>query len=233
MIKKALLIGIVLALGASAWSLAGWRDVYYQAMESFGIHKRDLLVTNVAEARDSQERTKEQFQSALEKFSTLVRFDGGKLQEAYTQLQSEFDRSRALADKVRQRIDSVEAVASDLFTEWEAELERYSNVELRRGSGLRLERTRRRCERLVESMRLAEARMVPVLGSFQDQVLFLKHNLNARAISSLQGEIVTMEADISALIRDMEASIRQADEFIDAMGVSKSASARGAEKGRT
>ena len=36
-------------------------------------------------------------------------------------------------------------------------------------------------------MRLAESRIEPVLKSFRDQVLFLKHNLNAKAIASLRG----------------------------------------------
>ena len=59
--------------------------------------------------------------------------------------------------------------------------------------------------------------MDPVLVAFHDQVLFLKHNLNARAISSLQTELVSVEAEVDALIRDMEASIKEADAFINAM----------------
>ena len=59
--------------------------------------------------------------------------------------------------------------------------------------------------------------MDPVLAAFKDQVLFLKHNLNARAISSLQGNAAQMQTDINALIRDMEASIKEANSFIDQM----------------
>jgi hypothetical protein len=64
-------------------------------------------------------------------------------------------------------------------------------------------------------MRLAEQRMQPVLNTFQDQVLFLKHNLNARAVASLREEFGAIENDIVALIKDMEASIAKADEFIE------------------
>ena len=34
-------------------------------------------------------------------------------------------------------------------------------------------------------MRLTEEKMGPVLRAFRDQVTFLKHNLNAKAMSSL------------------------------------------------
>jgi len=51
----------------------------------------------------------------------------------------------------------------------------------------------------------------------RDQVLFLKHNLNAKAIASLQEEFGSIKADIAVLISDMEASISEADEFIASM----------------
>ena len=57
----------------------------------------------------------------------------------------------------------------------------------------------------------------PVLLAFRDQVLFLKHNLNARAIASLQTELVSVEANVASLIKEMEASIGEADAFIKAM----------------
>ena len=52
------------------------------------------------------------------------------------------------------------------------------------------------------------------LTVFHDQVLYLKHNLNAQAIAALQGELVNLEENIDRLVREMEASIREADQFI-------------------
>ena len=57
----------------------------------------------------------------------------------------------------------------------------------------------------------------PVLDAFRDQVLFLKHNLNAQAISALGGTTRDLQKDISRLIADMEKSIKEADAFIAAM----------------
>lgn len=68
-------------------------------------------------------------------------------------------------------------------------------------------------------MRLAESRIEPVLKSFRDQVLFLKHNLNAKAIASLRGELVQVEADTDKLISELEASIAEADRFIKETGL--------------
>mgnify|MGYP003898698293 CR=1 FL=1 len=48
-----------------------------------------------------------------------------------------------------------------------------------------LDLTRRRYDDLMRVMRRAADRMDPVLATFRDQVLFLKHNLNAQAVGSL------------------------------------------------
>ncbi len=67
---------------------------------------------------------------------------------------------------------------------------------------------------MIRAMRRAESKMDPVLSAFNDQVLFLKHNLNAKAVASLKGELASVETDIAALIREMESSIAEANEFI-------------------
>ena len=72
-------------------------------------------------------------------------------------------------------------------------------------------------------MRVAEYHMQPVLNTFQDQVLFLKHNLNAQAIASLSNEFAFIENDIASLIRDMEASIAKADAFISELATDNTA----------
>jgi Protein of unknown function (DUF2959) len=109
-------------------------------------------------------------------------------------------------------------VAEALCKEWEAELPQYTNDTLRRASARQLAQTRQRYTPLMAAMRRAEAKMAPVLAAFRDHVLFLKHNLNAQAIASLQQELVTVETDIAALIRAMEASMAEADAFIKALG---------------
>jgi Skp family chaperone for outer membrane proteins len=209
-LKLATLIAVLLPL-------LGCQSTYYKTMETFGYHKRDLMVKRVQDARDAEEEAKEQFESALEKFSSVLQFDGGELEEKYKQLKAEYDESESKAEAVRDRIDAVEDVAEALFDEWEAELDQYTNDRLRRSSERKLKETQRQYSKLINAMKRAEKKIDPVLLAFRDQVLFLKHNLNAQAIASLKSELVSVEANVASLIKEMEASIVEADAFISAM----------------
>jgi hypothetical protein len=202
---------------SSLFLLGACSSVYYGAMEKVGVHKRDILVDRVEKARDSQQETKEQFASALEQFSAVVNFDGGDLEQKYNQLNAVLEDSEEQAEEVRERIDAVEDVAEALFGEWDAELDQYTNASLRRSSEKQLRQTRSHYQKLLVAMRRAESKIDPVLNVLRDHVLFLKHNLNARAIASLQSELVTIEGDVARLIREMEASIKEADAFISTL----------------
>lgn len=213
--KAKILTGLLPVLFLLLFS--GCQKAYYDTMEKFGVHKRDIMVDRVEGARDSQEEAKEQFQSALEQFSTVLNFKGGKLEDKYQTLQAEYDKSRSKADEVKKRIDAVEDVSEALFAEWEDELDQYTSPSLRRDSERKLVQTRRQYDRLIQAMRKAETKIDPVLRAFRDQVLYLKHNLNAQAIASLQNELVEVESDIADLIREMERSIGEANSFIKTM----------------
>ncbi|SHJ98376.1 Protein of unknown function [Malonomonas rubra DSM 5091] len=197
--------------------LAGCSTAYYGAMEKIGIHKRDILVDRVEAARDSQMETKEQFSSALEQFKSVLAFDGGELETKYNDLKWVLEDSEKQAEDVRERIAAVEDVAEALFNEWEDELDQYSSASMRRSSENQLKQTRSQYYKLIGAMKKAETKIDPVLNPLRDQVLFLKHNLNARAISSLQAELGSIETDVSRLIREMEASIKEADQFINTL----------------
>jgi predicted nucleic acid-binding Zn-ribbon protein len=196
---------------------AGCQGVYYKTMETFGKHKRDILIDRVGNARDAQEDARQQFQTALEKFSSVVKVPASELQNKYNQLKTELDKSEAKAKEVSTRIADVENVAKALFDEWQSELDQYTNKDLRRTSEQRLKQTRGRYDQLIGAMKQAERRIAPVLSAFRDQVLFLKHNLNAQAIASLQGELVSIESNVALLIKEMDASIAEANTFINSM----------------
>lgn len=206
-----------LGLAAVLASVLGCQKVYYGTMEKFGVHKRDILVDNVAEARDAQNEAKAQFASALEEFSAVVNFQGGKLEDKYKTLNAEYQRCQKKAQAVQERIGDVKRVAKALFDEWEKELDQYSSDALRKASQAKLAQTQQRYKMLIGAMERAESKIAPVLAAFGDQVLFLKHNLNAQAVASLQSELTTMESEIGTLIREMERSINEADAFIQEM----------------
>ena len=205
------------ALAAATLFSAGCRTTYYKTMERFGVYKRDLLKDNVEEARDEQAKATEQFKDALTRLRELYQVDGGDLEKMYDRLQADFERSETRAEAVRTRIEKVETVAEDLFKEWEQEIATIENSRLAANSREKLRTTREKYQSLHTAMKRAEGSMEPVIRQFKDQVLYLKHNLNAAAIGALKGETLDIEKEIQQLIKDMNASIQQADSFIQGL----------------
>jgi hypothetical protein len=208
---RLILAGGLLMLVTSCSSL------YYASMEKLGKEKRDILVGRVKDLRGDQEKAKEQFQTTLQAFQAVTGFEGGDLEKTYNKLSGELEDAESRAKKVHDRIDSVEKVAKDLFVEWEGEISAIQDASLRSQSRSLLQDTRRRYSGLLAKMRAAEKRMEPVLAAFRDQVLFLKHNLNARAIQSLKDTSVQIDGEVTRLVKDLEISIQEADTFIASM----------------
>jgi predicted RND superfamily exporter protein len=197
--------------------LCACQSAYYGAMEKVGYHKRDIMINRVEEVQDAQTDAKEQFSSALEQYQAMVNTPDSELQDYYDKLNSEYEDSKEAAQEVTDRIDAVENVSEALFEEWEEEINLYSNTDLKRQSLSKMNGTKKKYNSLMKSMRQAEERMNPVLRAFQDQVLFLKHNLNARAIDSLKGELKNIETNVAQLIKDMEKSIAESNSFIEGL----------------
>ncbi|MCD2451910.1 DUF2959 domain-containing protein [Methylicorpusculum oleiharenae] len=197
--------------------LAGCSSLYYSGLEQIGIPKREVMVHRVEKARDTQQETKEQFKSALAQFTAITQFKGGDLQDTYEKLNAEYEASVDKAKEVNKRISDIEDVSGALFTEWEQEITQYSSPSLKASSQKKLTATKAHYQQLISAMKNAESKIQPVLIVFKDQVMFLKHNLNAQAISSLKGELGNIKSDVSSLILSMEKSINEANAFIKTM----------------
>ena len=206
-----------LMASVAALLLAGCETAYYGTLEKFGVEKRDILVARIQDTRDAQEDAQEQFRDALEQYRAVVNFDGGDLEKLYTRLNSEYEASAGVAASIADHIREVEDVADDLFAEWERELNLIKNASLRADSARQLRETSTRSRQLIDAMWRAEKTVHPVLDSLRDQVYYLKHNLNAQAISALRGELKTIDADVNRLIAQRQASIDEANTFIAQM----------------
>ena len=208
--KKLILVTLVVLL-------SGCQSAYYAAWEKVGVEKRDILVDRVEDAKESQEDAQLQFSSALDEFSQLINFNGGELQGIYEQLKDQFEASEDSAASVTARIDKVESVAEALFDEWQQELQKYTNATLKRDSQRKLKDTQRRYQSLLNAMRKAESKMDPVLSALSDNVLYLKHNLNASAIGALHGEFSGVKKEINQLVSEMNKAIAESNSFISSM----------------
>jgi Skp family chaperone for outer membrane proteins len=198
-------------------SITACSSMYYSGLEKIGIPKRELMVHRVEKARDTQEQTKEQFKSALSQFTAVTQFNGGDLESIYNQLNDEYEASVEQATLIQTRIDDIKEVSEALFDEWADEIEQYNSASLKRNSQRQLSSTKRQYRQLINAMEQAESKLEPVLIVFKDQVLYLKHNLNARAISALKNELSGIQSDVSLLIAAMETSIDEANAFISSM----------------
>ncbi|WP_414931664.1 DUF2959 domain-containing protein [Vibrio europaeus] len=204
----------LLAIVLSIFTLTGCQSAYYSAMEQVGYHKRDIMVDRVEDAKQSQQDAQQEFTSALEALSALTNFDGGELETVYNQINDKYQDSEKAAQDVSDRIAAIEDVSDALFAEWQDELKLYTSTKLKRSSEQKLKETQRSYNTMLSAMKRAEDKMTPVLNTLRDNTLYLKHNLNASAIGSLQGEFASLEQDIQYAIQDMNAAIAESDKFL-------------------
>jgi hypothetical protein len=208
---------LVLLVLAAVVALPACDSIYYKTMMKFGVEKRDILVKRVRAARESQQKGKEEFKSALDRFKSVVATEGGTLEQKYNALNRELERSEDRANEIHDRVKSVKDVADDLFKEWERELGQYEDPRLRTESERELRETKRRAQTVITAMENAEKRVDPVLQPLRDRVLFLKHNLNAAAVGALDRELLALQTNVDALVADLESSIAEAETFINQM----------------
>ncbi|NGZ91424.1 DUF2959 domain-containing protein [Vibrio aestuarianus subsp. cardii] len=192
----------LLAVLVSIFTLTGCQSAYYSAMEQVGYHKRDIMVDRVEDAKTSQQDAQQEFTSALEALSVLTNFNGGELEEVYNQINDKYQDSEQAAQEVSNRIAAIEDVSDALFDEWQSELELYTSSKLKRASQQKLKKTKASYQTMLSAMKRAEQKMTPVLNTLRDNTLYLKHNLNASAIGSMQGEFISLEQDIPNQLED-------------------------------
>jgi hypothetical protein len=202
--------------------LTSCSSLYYNAMEKIGKEKRDILVQRIVDGKKDQEAAKKQLKTTLEAFQELTGFEGGNLEKVYKKLSGEFADSEKRAKDLSDRIATIDQVAKDLFTEWDKEISAMKDKSLRTRSQQMLRETRTRHQQYLKRMQQTDKKMQPVLQGFRDQVLFLKHNLNARAIGSLKATATKMDGEVGVLIQDIEGSMREADSFIDSLKTTES-----------
>jgi len=205
---------LTIAMGGVLF-LSGCSTAYYAAMEKIGKEKRHILVDDVKDVKESQTRAREEFKDALTRIKELYAFDGEDLEAFYKNLKNSYEDCDARAAQIEKRISTVEKVASDLFAEWEGEIKQINDVRLKTSSRQSLADAKIRYKQLELAMNKSTRGMYPILTKLKDYTLYLKHNLNAKAVGSLGGEVLSIEKEVAALIEAMNLSIREADNFIE------------------
>lgn len=190
-------------------------DVKYSAYESVGMEKRDLFKREISNVKEDQEDTGEAFKDALTRLKEIYHVDGGDLEKQYTKLKNSLDDAKEESTELKERIRKVDEVANDLFVEWSDEIKEIKTSDLRSKSSKKLSETKKKYKELERQLQRSEKKIEPVLSKLSDQVIYLKHNLNAKAIGGLKEEQADIQADIKSLIEEVNESTRQADAFIE------------------
>lgn len=196
-------------------TLTGCTTIYNATMEGvFGYEKRELFKDSVTELQSEQKEAQKEFKDALTRLKDLYGFHGGNLESIYEKVKTSYERCESEAKDVHTRIEKMEDLAKSMFSEWEKEIQQYTNPNLAATSREQLRLTKDRYAQLSRTVRDAESAMRPVLAQLKDNVLFLKHNLNAAAIGSLQGEATGIQKQIEQLLTQMNTAIAASDSFI-------------------
>ena len=202
--------------------LSGCTSAYYKTMRTLGKEKRDILIARVKDAKKDQDQTKEKLKTTMESFQELTGFQGGSLESSYKRLNSDYESANDQAQKLHSKVDSIDQVSKDLFKEWQGEIGEMGNAKLKAQSTAMLRDAKLRQAAYMRAMRKTESQITPVLAAFHDQVLFLKHNLNSRAIGSLKGTSASLQGDVADLIQSIDASSAEADKLINSLAASDS-----------
>ena len=193
--------------------LVACSNVYFSALEKIGIEKRDLMLTRIKATKESQEEAKKEFKNALEQYKSIVKVKHSNLEDTYNKLNSVLEGCEEKAADVKYRVSQVKEVSMALFKEWKNELSEYSDARLREDSEKKLSIAKDHYSKMMASMRIASDKLDPALKPLRDKVLYLKHNLNAQAIDSLDGEVEVIETRVEELIEELSQAIEDADKF--------------------
>lgn len=216
-----LAFGVLLLVGSQFGGAFGIPAIGFGGLDIDQLWKepRDVLVDRVEDAREAQQDTVTQFRSAMEEFKSVTDFDGGDLESVFNRLNSSYEKSESAAENIENRVDKVVSATNRMLDEWKNELNDYHDASIRAKAESQFDFTRQNAEQMINAMRNAAEKTAPVLNAFRDQVLFLKHNLNMQAITTLDAQTAEIQQDVSTLIQEMENSIAEATAFIEQMGV--------------
>ena len=188
--------------------------IYYEAWEKLGKQKRDLLKDNIKNAQDDQQDVSKELKDALTHLKEAYGLKETKLERTYNKIKDNYDTAEKNDQNLKKRIEKVQEIAADLFSEWQKEIGQMHEESYRKDSQQKLEKTKDRYKIMYASLHKSEKSVHPILDQLHDQVLYLKHNLNAQALGSLKNEMGQIEQNIEKLLHDMKKSIEESNNFI-------------------
>lgn len=199
---------------ASFLLITSCSHVYYKSWELLGKEKRELLSSKMSALNEDQTEAKEEFANVLEEIRSKYSFKEGNLENTYDRMSSNYNDMNEEVEDLGSQIEDVESIAKDLFEEWKAEAKEFTNKDYERTSLQKLRVTRANFNEVLKESEATEKAMQKVLAKFHEQVIYVKHNLNAKAVGRLASELQNIQEVMRKLIQQINSSIQKADRFI-------------------
>lgn len=156
----------------------------------------------VARARGAERETQEvrtDFAAAFHLYQRLTAPQAVQLGQLSGQFEDAVEACEDRTKDLSKRIDSVRHETELLVKNWTEELARFSSDAVRKKSEAQLRDTEAYAQRLQAALERLQGRAQPVLLKLQDYALFFDHNLNARAIATLQDTYKDFDSEFKAL----------------------------------
>jgi hypothetical protein len=210
-------VSLVVILGSTGCN----NSLGYSFQEAMGTPKRQVMLSRVQDTRDAMKETKKTFASAMQQFGSVFKESGPKLENKFKILKSEYEACNSKASELRGQISNVKSIGQVLFQEWQKELDEFTNEQMRKLSEVKMQQTREKYVVMVNSMDRVSARMTPVMTSMNDQLLNIKHSLNALIVVSLEEELTQLRGHMDSLMTEIDASVNHCNAFIGSMAEPK------------
>ncbi len=199
------------------FTLSSCSTVYYSVWEKLGKEKRDLLLMHMKDANEGQEEIEEEFADSLEKIRSEYKYKKGHLAEVYDELLDDYNDINSQQETFKGRVTKVNDVAADLFAEWKTEAVALKNAKYKKDSFNKLKATKSRFNKAYQRMKKVESSTDQVLKKLHDQVVYIKHNLNAKVVGHLEMEMKGIESEMLSLMEIVKSSKKESQTFIDSL----------------
>ena len=171
----------------------------------------------VARARGAERETQEartDFAAAFLLYQRLTAPQAVELERLSDEFEDSVETCEDRARDLSERMDSIRAETQDLVKSWNEELARFSSEAVRKKSEAQMRDTEERAQRLLAALERLQGRMKPVLMKLQDYALFFDHNLNPRAIATLQDTYKDFDKEFKSLESELGKAQTEIADFL-------------------
>jgi len=200
----------LLSLTATACQALGGSPLLFGGSDT----PQEDLVDSVRAADEEAVEARTDFDAAFALYQRVTTPQAAELDDLADDFADAIESCRERFEDLATRRTKVDEEATTLFQGWNEELGRYSLELMREKSAAMLADTEKRTERVTKALERLQTRMEPVVKKLEDYALFFHHNLNPRAIATLEDTYKDFDAEYRALVSELEKTRAEITQFL-------------------